>query len=259
MLLNTFTEDIIEDISDADILGVCDMVGYQTKWGADTRINKIRTLGGEYFNNVRNIGDRTIVSSETYQAVLATVGALKNNPQSMKYLQQTDENAGIEFLYQQKFCTELNGLEVKVMFDILIVNHNQKVIIPIDLKTTSVPEYDFQRKFIENRYDIQSRLYYRVLKDLIMKDDYFKDFKICNFRFLVINKDSLLPFLFEDEKCSDIGDFELEFRSGYRKNFRDPITIGLELKHYLDVDAKYPDELDISKPIKIYERIYNSW
>lgn len=258
-LLNTFTEDVIEDISDNDILGICDIVGYQTNWSAGVRVNKIRTLGGTYFNTVRAIGSKTVVSNDVYQSVLATVGALRNSPNSAKYLQQTNEEAGVEFLYQQKFIDNLNGLDVKCMFDLLIVNHAQKVIMPVDLKTTSVPEYDFQRKFIENRYDIQSRLYYKILRDLIAKDEYFKDFKILNFRFLVVNKESLMPMLFEDELCSKSGDFEFEFKSGYRKNFRDPITIGLELKHYLDTDAKVPDDLDISRPIKLYERINNTW
>ena len=142
---------------------------------------------------------------------------------------------------------------------LIIVNHAQKVIIPVDLKTTSMPEYDFHRKFVENRYDIQSRLYYRILTDLISKDDYFKDFKVLDFRFLVVNKESLMPMLFTDEECSHVGDYEFKFPSGYVKNFRDPINIGLELKHYLDVNAQYPDELDISRPIKIFARIRNTW
>lgn len=253
------SQDNFDDVSDAEILEACASFEYSMRLKDDTKVAKVRKECAEYYNSLKACVGKTIVSDQTYQEVLATVGALKNSPNSAKYLQQTNEEAGVEFLYQQKFVDNLNGLDVKSMMDLIIVNHTQKVIMPIDLKTTSVPEYDFQRKFIENRYDIQSRLYYKILRDLIAKNEYFKDFKILNFRFLVVNKDSLMPMLFEDELCSKSGDFEFEFKSGYRKNFRDPLTIGLELKHYLDTDAKVPDDLDISRPIKLYKRINNTW
>lgn len=257
-LLNAVTEDNIEDVSDNDILSICDIVGYQPKWNTKTRVEKIRTFGGEYFNCVRAIGERTVVSNEVYQSVLATVGALKNNLSSAKYLQQTDEKTGLEFLYQQKFVANIEGLDVKSMMDLIIVFHNKKAIMPVDLKTTSVPEYDFQRKFIENRYDIQSRLYYRILEDAIRKDDYFKDFDLLNFRFLVINKNSLTPMVFEDELCSKSGHLDIVFNNGYKKVLRDPVTIGKELKYYLNTDAKVPEGLNVNVPNKIYKRIISS-
>ena len=253
------SQDNFDDVSDAEILEACASFEYSMRLKDDTKVAKVRKECTEYYNSLKACVGKTIVSDQTYQEVLATVGALKNSPQSAKYLQQTNEEAGVEFLYQQKFRTEIDGLPVKCMFDLLIINHNQKIILPIDLKTTSVPEYDFQRKFIENRYDIQSRLYYRILSKLIAEDEYFKDFKISDFRFLVVNKDSLTPMLPTDEKCSVKGDFILEFKSGYKKLMRDPITIGLELKKYLDEGATVPDDLDITRPIKIYERINNTW
>lgn len=258
-LYSQCSQETLDEVPDEEILNVCNSLEYCMRMGNDTRIRKVREGCTEYYNSLKACIGKTIVTEQTYQEVLATVGALKSSPQSAKYLRQTDEEGQIEFLYQQKFCTTLNGLEVKCMFDLLIVNHLQKIIMPIDLKTTSVPEYDFQRKFIENRYDIQSRLYYKILREVIMQDDYFKDFKIADFRFLVVNKDSLNPMLFQDELCSKSGDFEFVFKSGYKKNFRDPITIGFELKHYLDTNAQVPDDLDVSRPVKIYERINDTW
>ena len=84
-------------------------------------------------------------------AVIAVVGALKGHIQTSKYLQHTEEGSNIEFLYQQKFLTNLDGLDVRCMFDLLIVNHTKKIIIPIDLKTScnkSDREWDFAKHYV---------------------------------------------------------------------------------------------------------------
>lgn len=252
-LLNDTTYKTLEEVPDNIVLDACNNFEYCMKMSDAVRVKKVREGCTDYFNSLRACEGKTVITDDVYQKALSTVSTLKTSPVSSKYLRNTTDD--IEFLYQQKFIATLDGLDVKCMFDLLIINHSKKVIIPIDLKTTSIHEYDFQRKFIENRYDIQSRLYYRILTTVLSKDSYFKDFRVLNFRFLVINKDSLNPMIFEDDRCYYKGDIELNFNSGYNKILRDPVTIGIELKHYLDTNASVPDDLDTSKPINLYERI----
>ena len=45
------------------------------------------------------------------------------------------------------------------MPDLLIVNHENKTILPIDLKTSSHEEWDFPKSFVQWNYQIQARLY----------------------------------------------------------------------------------------------------
>ena len=141
------------------------------------------------------------------------------------------------------------------MADLLIVNHKEKIIIPVDLKTTSLQEYNFPYKYLENHYDIQSRLYWRILRTVMDADEYFKDFKLNNFRFLVINKDSLKPLIFVDEHSDYVGDITITHKSGRKTILRDPIEIGKELKHYLDTQAAVPDGINSNGLTGIYARL----
>ena len=141
------------------------------------------------------------------------------------------------------------------MTDLLIVLHDSKTIIPIDLKTSSFPEYDFPKRYLENRYDIQSRLYYRILKDVISKDEYFKDFTVGTFKFIVVNKISRNPLVFRDEKCAVEGDITLTFNGGRNFVLRDPVTIGKELQEYLNSQSTVPSGIELNHSNNIYERL----
>ena len=243
-----------EDSNDL-ILNVCNKFEYQIRWKDDTRISKVRELGSDYFEAMHNVGNRTIVSNDLYQEVLATVSALKTQPQTAKYLQIPESDSSVEALYQTKFVTILDGLEVKCMFDLILVNHARKLIIPVDLKTSSMMEYDFPKKYLENRYDLQARLYCRILKNIISNDDYFKDFTITDFRFMVINKDNRVPLLFTDEFSRIDGDIEIQYKSGSKKILRDPVIIAKELKRYLTESPLVPAGINILGINSIQERL----
>lgn len=257
-LLDKTTEEHLDNISSDIILDTCNTFEYCMRMSDEVRVRKVKEGCSEYFNSLRACAGKIVVSEKIYQEVLATVGALKNSPQSAQYLQHTKEGSDVEFLYQQKFRDVIEGLEVKCMTDLLIVNHTKKIIIPIDLKTSSLPEYEFPKKYLENRYDIQSRLYCRILKALMNKDEYFKDFSLACFRFLVVNKDNRIPLLYTDSKSHEQGkDIELHFPSGYIKILRDPITIGKELQEYINTNAKVPKTIDVTKPVDIYKQLLN--
>ena len=49
---------------------------------------------------------------------------------------------------------------------------------------------------MEDLRQLQARLYSRILRANLDKDDYFKDFKILNYRFIFCNRDSCTPFPF---------------------------------------------------------------
>lgn len=118
---------------------------------------------------------------------------------------------------------------------LIIVDHDRKVIIPIDLKTSGKPEWDFYKSFIDWSYQIQARLYWRVIRDNLDKDPYFKDFKLLDYRFIVVNRKTLTPLVWECEFTQQKGliefnDVELE----------DPEDIGKELHTYLTSSLSVP-------------------
>ena len=129
------------------------------------------------------------------------------------------------------------------MMDECYVNHKEKYIIPIDLKTSSKYEWDFYKSFIEWSYPIQGILYTKVLEENLKKDEYFKDFKILPYYFIVINRYSLCPLVWEFTENHANSDLV------YGKNkdivIRHPFTIGEELTYYLDNKPSVP--LNINK------------
>lgn len=127
---------------------------------------------------------------------------------------------------------------------LIIAQHDKKVIIPVDLKTSSKPEWDFYKSFIEWRYDVQSRLYFRIIKAAIEKDDYFKDFTLMPYKFIVVNKNTLTPLVWEFPLTDSIGTITTGKNNSIE--LRDPCTIGEELSYYLKYRPKVPNEISIS-------------
>ena len=253
-LLKDRTEKDFNDIPDEAVLKACNEFGYCAKMTDAVRVQRVKEGCLQFYNSVREAQEKTVITYKMYDEVMQTVNALLDGPVS-KYLQPQRIGEEVEFIYQPKFIATIDDLEVKGMMDLLIVNHEKKIILPIDLKTTSFPEYDFPKRFLENHYDIQSRLYWRILEEITKKDDYFKDFTIGAFRFIVVNKDRRQPLIFKDENCNCSGEIEITSRSGKKFILRDPLTIGKELNHYLNDKSIVPDGIDTERPNSIYERI----
>lgn len=254
-LLSEREEQTLEEITDDIIIDKCNEYGYCTKMSDAIRVARIRE-GATYYNIVKASRNKTVIATKMYYEIMRVVNCLLDGAMS-KYLQPKSEGKAIEFLYQQKFITNLDGLEVKMMADLLIVNHEKKMIIPIDLKTTGMPEYYFPHKYLDNRYDIQAKLYWHILRDVLDKDAYFKDFTLLDFRFIVINKNSLTPLMFVDKECSCSNDTTITFKSGKILTLRNPITIGKELKYYLDTAATLPNGFTQNEPVDIYKMLIN--
>ena len=88
---------------------------------------------------------------------------------------------------------------------------------------------------------IQARLYWRIIKANLMNDPYFKDFTLDNYRFIVINRKTLTPLVWEFPLTSSIGTLIDEKGTVYR----DPFDIGKELSEYLKERPQVP--VSISK------------
>ena len=124
---------------------------------------------------------------------------------------------------------------------LIIVDYEDKKIIPVDLKTSGHHEWDFQESFCQWDYMIQARLYWLLLRLNLDKDPYFKDFTLENYRFIVVNKDTLTPLVWE---------FPLTKVSGTLiddkgNEYRDPLEIGTELRSYLDNKPQVPNGIDM--------------
>lgn len=236
----------IREIPNNLLLSAISGISWNNHWRPDTRANKIKEDGEVYYRLLYMAGDKTVLSSQTYNDVSNAVSKLKSSDATRFYFEADspfDDN--IERLYQLKFKAVLNGVPYRCMADELIVFHKEKVVVPIDLKTSSKPEWDFHKSFIEWRYDLQARLYWRIIRKVMDEDPYFKDFKLADYNFIVINKKTLQPLVWKCPFTQAI--VSLPLKDG-KIVLRDPEEIGRELFDYLDRRPPVPNEIELTKP-----------
>lgn len=222
-------------IPDEEIIDVAAQFSYQNNWKPETRAKVIKEKGSAYYRLLYLSKDKTIIDTATNLDVRKTIESLRESAATRWYFAQDNPFENIERLYQLKFKAAFNDVEYRCMADELIVDHNKKEIIPVDLKTSGKPEWDFYKSFVDWSYQIQARLYWRIIRDNLDKDPYFKDFKLLNYRFIVVNRKTLTPLVWEFFATQQKG--LLKFKE---TEFRDPEDIGKELHTYLSTNRLVP-------------------
>ena len=214
-------------------------------WQADkwdkVRYKKVLETGNvaQYYNALKH-NDKTILDSKTFMYVQDMVNALRESPATSGYFADNDELSPIRRYYQLKFKANFNKVQYRCMMDLAIVDYEKKEIIPCDLKTSGHSEWQFEDSFIKWEYMIQARLYASILRANLDKDPYFKDFKMLNYRFIVVNKKTLTPLVWEFPLTYAVGDLVDENGTV----FRHPFTIGEELQGYLNLRPPVPNGID---------------
>ena len=214
-------------------------------WQADKwdkiRYRKVLETGNiaDYYNALL-YSNKTIIDSKTFESVMAMVRALRESPSTAQYFADNDSLSPIRRYYQLKFKARFEGVNYRCMADMIAVDYEKKIIYPTDLKTSGKTEWNFEHSFLQWSYMIQSRLYWRVIKANLMQDDYFKDFTLMPYRFIVVNKHSLTPLVWEFPLTQSIGTLVDDEGNEYR----DPFEIGKELQGYLNFRPPVPNGIN---------------
>lgn len=87
---------------------------------------------------------------------------------------------------------------------------------------------------------IQARLYWKLLRANMDKDDYFKDFTLKNYRFIIVNPRTLTPLVWEFPLTKHIGTMVTD--DG--EIIEDPCVLGKRLRAYLDCKPPVPQGID---------------
>ena len=147
------------DQQSTTILECCNFENYQAKWKDETRVNKIIDQGSKYFDILKKSGTKSIITETEYAKAVNCVMALRSDKHTSKYCQKKSSNPDIEIINKHVVVFEHRGLEFKGELDRVIVDHKEKVIIPIDFKTTSKSVLNFENSFWFYRYDFQAAVY----------------------------------------------------------------------------------------------------
>jgi len=234
--------DTFEEIPESIVSEVAKSVGF---WQADkwdnTRYKQVLKTGNiaEYYNALRH-SDKIIVSTAMYQDALNMVRALRESPATAGYFADNDELSPIRRYYQLKFKFSHNNVHYRSMADLIVVDYEKKIVYPTDLKTSGHQEWNFEGSFLQWSYMIQSRLYWRNIRANMDKDDYFKDFELADYRFIVVNKNTLTPLVWQFPLTKSTGTLIDDKGNEYR----DPFEIGEELQGYLNLRPPVPNGIN---------------
>lgn len=185
--------------------------------------------------------EKRVISTDLLLEAQACVRALKESSSTHAYFAANDPFSPFRRYYQLKFKARLKGVDYRCMADLITVDYEKKIIQPVDLKTSSHTEWDFQESFCQWSYMIQARLYWLIIKTNLINDPYFKDFSLENYKFIVVNRKTLTPLVWEFPLTTASGTL-IDDRG---KEYRDPLEIGAELRNYLDNMPRVPKGIDM--------------
>jgi hypothetical protein len=229
-----------DSIAENKVLNMIEKYEYWNNCKSETKLKKLSDEGvADYYNLLQLAEDKTIINSETYADILASVNALRESEATKEYFSMDNPfDDSTERLYQLKFKATLNGIEYRCMSDLLKVDYANKIIYPVDLKTSSHTEWDFFKSFIQWDYQIQARLYWRIIRNNLDRDPYFKDFTLAEYRFIVVNKTTLTPLVWIFPYTTQVGTITIGNINPIK--LRDPEEIGKELSQYLQKNPSVP-------------------
>lgn len=274
-LFNCYKEqyNTLTEIPDHIILATLDEINYGKTWKPTTRLDKVRNGGIEYYSLLKHSDNKILISSEMYNEAVMSVKALREaKSTSFLFAPNNPFEPDVERLYQLKFRgyvrrTEGNEFEIiadnrpeinnellrkgyipyTIMADEVLVLHKEKKVFPIDLKTSSHYEDEFFKSFIDWMYHNQARSYAPIIKASLLADDYFKEFTIMNYSFVVVNKKTLTPMVWRYPDTYKWG--TLYYGKNKQIECRHPFEIGEELKWYLDNPARtIPKDMELDRP-----------
>lgn len=235
-------KDSWENLSDDALLQAVLISNYQPNWREETRVKVIREAGKEYYDLLTLADGKTVVSQKLYQDALDCVETLRKSESTKWYFEADNPfNKTIEKLYQLKFRGSYEGIDLRCMADLIIVDHEKKIVYPCDLKTSFKPEWRFYKSFMEWGYWIQAQLYWYLIRQTMDKDEYFKDFKLADYRFIVISNRTRKPLVWEFPQTQAITDLKLGEHK--LRNWR---GIAEELNTYLIKDYEVPVDINMN-------------
>lgn len=232
-----------DEITDEAKISVLNSLDYQNRWKPETRIASFDT-GKEYYEFLDKTRGKTIVSEEDWDDAFEMRNAMYANPYIASIFGKSNDD--IEYIYQAKFMLPLliNGnvkADIKFMPDLIIINHTKGQIIPVDLKTSHMPAYEFPEHWLKMRYDIQAGLYtdglQAVVDNILDLDD--ESYRIMPYLFVDISRTDKIPLAFMYDPKANNG--HLQFKNYSYKNWKELL---IEIFNYEVNELRVPSYIN---------------
>lgn len=158
--------------------------------------------GIEYLESQIKSQDKKVVSEELYSNARQATRTLKTHEFTRRYFRNPDRNVEIQFqvpiLWDPSYYDDELDCRAKSLLDIVILDHKNKTVKPVDLKTTSSSVHLFERKMKKWGYYLQAPYYTDGLYWTVQNHDDINDYEVLPFEFVVISSKSLNhPLVYE--------------------------------------------------------------
>lgn len=125
-------------------------------------LENFKEEGIEYYTCLRDRGNRTFITQKDYEKACLLIDRLKNHPFSKEIINMKSEGEW-EVKKQMMVVNDVNGISMKGMLDYVMINHNRKIVLPVDLKVGSNAEM-FMYNYTKLGYYIQMAAYTCLLR-----------------------------------------------------------------------------------------------
>lgn len=229
--------------------------GYQAKWGEEAKYKHLSPYADYY--DVKKSGKK-IVSQKDWDDAMDMARVFRNDDY-LKTIFGTKNTKDIEYLYQLQFCEEValasgKVVKVKIMPDLLVVNHKDKTIQPVDLKTSTNPGWSFDENFVRMRYDLEASVYSDILSLVIDKDTDLLEYTILPYLFTDISRSDkvAVTFVYPQNDDSQRNGFCFT-RDGKTYKYKSWMTLLDEILAYEETEAKVPTHISLDGPNNILD------
>jgi len=149
--------------------------------------NKSGDIPQHYYEEIRKVRTQnlTVITPQEVSIAERIVENLKNNFVTKNIINMVDSSR-YEILNQfQIEGYEIEDLKLKSMLDKVIVDHDEKKIMPYDLKCTWTVENFYDEYYLYRRAYIQAGLYWKAMSSLTEKGCKYEGYTVENLRFIV--------------------------------------------------------------------------
>jgi hypothetical protein len=194
---------------------------YQTNWSMETRMLKVMNLGGAYYQQALDCGDRVMIHINEWNKAHAKVDALQEDESTKVLFDEIfKQNNDIKVHKQVTLYGTYGKTKLKGKLDLFIEFVKDKRIRPLDLKTAG-SHARFLQNYRQKKYNRQGAFYSNLLRQN------FPDYIIDPFQFLVIPIETdERPEIYEmDATEMFVAEHGYTYESGYRvKGWRELVT-----------------------------------
>ncbi len=211
----------------------------------ETRMVKLQEAVQYY--EVRRSGKKIVSQADWNDAV--EMYNIFRNDEYLKNLFGTKNTKDVEYIYQSKFETDWmigdKAVNVRIMPDLLIVNHKDKTVQIVDLKTSAMPAFSFSDNFIKYRYDLQAEMYSDVMRKILCETDEYKDYTVTDdFLFTDISRSDKVPVTWSYNPAVQFA----YTRYGRTYEYKGWEELLGEILEYEETNAKVPSYIFTDKP-----------